>query len=942
MVWSRLSVNSTAYIYDTAWGRYVFSKSFPASVFFHSLVDDGYCVVQGVEDKCLEWHSNYSYNATAFIWLELGGALMKPLNTSVLTANDGLFQVYSTGSRGMSVYFLKFSFDFSSKSPGPKLTIEAGRVSGPPTDFQIVVFATFPQEGYVEAGGKAFRTGTEDYIGRVDKVRVRLKGWESDKWKRYFLFDSSDAGFSDTRVGRLEFLGRSFDGIIIRYPLNAGFIDPFLYVVAPGTVTVDWSTTGVKTLLQITDNLSAGRKVVVFSAGYDGAAALTPRGVLQIVKGGNTLVQEGITRITQNAAMRPKHVMLFAYDSVASGSDTYTFTVNVTTTATGTSTLHVQGMVILLDGPAFFTTGSNTNIAAGATVTLATVNTNYPAGSKVAVLAYVEMGVTATTTGHRLYAAGNIRILSSSTVVSQNQFQVGTNQNVQPALVSLVYLDSNSATNPSYSIEVYNSLGEASQAWGEIVAFKVVDGAFLDTGSVALTSGSQVTVGSLSTSLSGEVGVIGLASSERTATSDTATAFNAGGVVLQINNDASTQVANQRVWAIQRTSYSGRSGTYALFRADDGVSNPSYQIKMTAAAASQNGEAKILAFVVSAVQTYVRNIAETVVIYDSVSRTAVMERLMSDMLLASDLLNVFKFKLVSLTETLLISDTIVRTATLTRLISDTLTIAESLTRQATLYRVIAENVLISSPIEKVLTIIRAIAEGVQMSDSVTRASALIRSVVEDVLISGPVTRTQTLTRTIAENISVSSPITRTLTIVKIIAENILATDSNVRIPTFTRVIMENVAMTDPITRISAFIRAVSEDAVITDVTTRTLQLIRILEEIVSSFWDISVYRPGLIVQLLENLTIPSDISSEHIHVGAGTATTTEEGSAPPILPFPPLPFDPLKRRSDVPPLLFVTMLMSIITSLVIVGIVAKRWLEEEEKKKSTSPADAKR
>ncbi|MEM2448791.1 MAG: hypothetical protein QXT14_07580, partial [Candidatus Bathyarchaeia archaeon] len=798
------------------------------------------------------------------------------------------------------------------------------------------------QEGYVEAGGKAFRTGTEDYIGRVDKVRVRLKGWESDKWKRYFLFDSSDAGFSDTRVGRLEFLGGSFDGIIIRYPLNVGFIDPFLYVVAPGTVTVDWSTTGVKTLLQITDNLSAGSKVVVFSAGYDGAAALTPRGVLQIVKGGNTLVQEGITRITQNAAMRPKHVMLFAYDSGASGSDTYTFTVNVTTTATGTSTLHVQGMVILLDGPAFFTTGSNTSIAAGATVTLATVNTNYPAGSKVAVLVYVEMGVTATTTGHRLYAAGNIRILSGSTVVSQNQFQVGTNQNVQPALVSLVYLDSNSATNPSYSIEVYNSLGEASQAWGEIIAFRVADGAFLDTGSVALTGGSQVTVGSLSTSLSGEVGVIGLASSERTATSDTATAFNAGGVVLQINNDASTQVANQRVWAMQRTSYSGRSGTYALFRADNGVSNPSYQIKMTAAVAGQNGEAKILAFVVSAVQTYVRNIAETVVISDSVSRVAVMERLMSDTLLASDLLNVFKFKLVSLTETLLISDTIVRTATLTRLISDTLTIAESLTRQATLYRVIAENVLISSPIEKVLTIIRAIAEGVQMSDSVTRASALIRSVVEDVLISGPVTRTQTLTRTIAENISVSSPITRTLTIVKIIAENILATDSNVRIPTFTRVIMENVAMTDPITRISAFIRAVSEDAVITDVTTRTLQLIRILEEIVSSSWDISVYRPGLIVQLLENLTIPSDISSEHIHVGSGTTTTTEEGSAPPILPFPPLPFN-IERRSDVPPLLFVTMLMSIITSLVIVGIVAKRWLEEEEKKKkSTGPADAKR
>ncbi|MEM4268696.1 MAG: hypothetical protein QW223_01100 [Candidatus Caldarchaeum sp.] len=367
---------------------------------------------------------------------------------------------------------------------------------------------------------------------------------------------------------------------------------PNIYYTQPSTVNISWSTTGDKTLLSITDNLPAGNKVVIFALGWD-TSSLGARGYLKIDSGGNTLVQEGITRIL-NDLMRTKPVMLFAYHASAPANAQYTFIATVTSAGFGSSTLHVQGMVILLDTTGFFATGSNANIGAGATVTLATVTTNYPAGSKVVVLAYVQMG-RVSGGGYVFYQVGDIRILKGSSIVSQNQFQVGTYQDIEPAIVSLSFLDSSAEANQNYTIQVYNSSGVTSQAWGEIIAFRVGDGAFLDTASVSLTNGSQVTVGNLSTSLSGEVGVIALAAAENTSTTNV-TAFNVGDVVLQLNNQTTGQGGNQRGWYLEGTSYSGRSGVYALFRADTDVSNPSYQVKMTARASGLNGEAKILAF----------------------------------------------------------------------------------------------------------------------------------------------------------------------------------------------------------------------------------------------------------------------------------------------------------------------------------------------------------
>ncbi|MEM4497980.1 MAG: hypothetical protein QW692_04040, partial [Nitrososphaerota archaeon] len=504
-------------------------------------------------------YGGYMHEMTIYYGLEPEA---EPVSIRFTRLEDAAVEYELTRNDGAS---LQVSWFFT--MPAPKTRIIA---KNPPSDYRI--YAVVRSANGIYSGGDGARAVIE------------------------FETESAPQVYSMMDEGVAEVKALSRNAVKIMFARNKPIIDPMLYVVAPSTVTVDWDIAGDRTLLTITDNLPAGNKIVLFALGWDDATGAVAQGYLKIMTGSVTLVQEGITHYLNYLEMRAKPVMLFAYHSNAPANAQYTFIVTVTTAATGTSTLHVQGMVILLIEPAFFTTGINTNIAAGATVTLATVNTNFPAGSKVAVLTYVQMGVTSTTGANRMYAAGNISILKGSTIVSQNQFQVGTYVNTQPAHVSLAYFDASSDANPSYSIQVYNSLSEVSQAWGEIIAFRVVDGAFLDTGSVALTKDSQVTVGSLSTSLSGVVGVIALAAAEYTYVYGLKTLFNAGDVVLQKDNQATDQITNQRGWYIGNRDSQGRSGIYALFRVDVAVSNPSYQVKMTARLTPSNGEAKILAF----------------------------------------------------------------------------------------------------------------------------------------------------------------------------------------------------------------------------------------------------------------------------------------------------------------------------------------------------------
>jgi hypothetical protein len=365
-------------------------------------------------------------------------------------------------------------------------------------------------------------------------------------------------------------------------------------VFGPTTVDPGFTTTGEKTLLTMSTTLPAGGKnVVIVSFVKNAALATGAQGAFRIYKGTTLLYETPITQYFNYTNILAKHVLLIAVDTSPAGNDTYHFKINITTAGTVTGSVHVQGIVVKTDDAVWRYNTTSVNVAGGATAIITSMATSFPANSKIAIVAVVYGSIG--TTGNYLIGAGNVKLKSNTNVLSSNEFNIGAYSPYTPFWVSLTYLDTPASSSQTYSVEVTNGSTVTYSCYAEIVAFTVATGAFLDTGSVALTSGSQVTVGNLSTTLSGNVVVIGLAAAENT-TSSAVTAFNAGDVVLQKDNSATNQIGNLVSLYLGGTSAGDRSGITPLFRVDSDVSNPSYQVKMTAEASGINGEAKILAF----------------------------------------------------------------------------------------------------------------------------------------------------------------------------------------------------------------------------------------------------------------------------------------------------------------------------------------------------------
>ena len=339
---------------------------------------------------------------------------------------------------------------------------------------------------------------------------------------------------------------------------------------------------------------AGGRNVIIGvfmpSAAFDSAAQCTFR----IKKADIVLQETKIVEAPNQGGMRAKPVMLMAVDTSPHGNDSYTFAINVTTAGTTTGPIHVQGWVLKTDDAQIVYNDTAVSIAAGATATVVSLATNYPAGSKVVALAYVYANISAAAAQY-LIGAGNVKLKLGTAIISSNQFNLGFYSSVHPLHVSLVWGGTVASSTQTWSVEITNGSSVAINAYAIIVTFTVADVAFLDTDSVALTNGSQVTVGNLSTRLSGDVVAIGMATAENTSTANV-TAFYANDVVLQVNDLATGQSANLVDWYLEQTGWHGRSGILPLFRYDTGVTNPSYQIKMTARANGINGEAKIVAF----------------------------------------------------------------------------------------------------------------------------------------------------------------------------------------------------------------------------------------------------------------------------------------------------------------------------------------------------------
>jgi hypothetical protein len=361
---------------------------------------------------------------------------------------------------------------------------------------------------------------------------------------------------------------------------------------------------------------SGGRNIILVS--YVGYTSLAARGTFRIYKDSTLLYETKIAgEYFTYTRTRPFHHLLIAVDDSPAGNDSYSFRINVTTAATSSASVHVQGVVIKADTAVWGYNNTAASIASGETGTVTSINTSFPSGSKVVVIATVYAAAATTTTGDYLVGPGNIKLKSGSTVVASNQFNIGSYRNIYPLRASLIYLDTPTSGSQTYSVEITNGSTQSYNCYAEIVAFNVTDAAFLDTDSVSVGT-SQTTVGNLSTTLSGDVAVIALAAAERTATSDGDT-FLANTVVLQKDNSSTGQLSNLLAWYIFRTSYNARSGVLPLFRYDTDVTNPSYQVKMTANSGTPNGEAKILAFKLQTGQITYINVSDSITLTEAIS-----------------------------------------------------------------------------------------------------------------------------------------------------------------------------------------------------------------------------------------------------------------------------------------------------------------------------------
>jgi len=558
-------------VYVTRYGNFTFSAANPAG----PVTVRSFGALAG--DLSLEARVQY--------WLLIDGEPAALETSRIVEKTRAALAYEAVFTRGENRLAVTVRWDFLI---GAKTTIDVRRISGG-GDFRVALASTIP-EGNLDPDISLLREPPASLVPIGVRDRIIVKAGLT----QYVVDWSDEPDGADPHAGALNGLS----GIIVLFKTNHGHVDPATkaQVFGPTTVNIDFSTTGEKTLLTMSTTLQAGgQNVIVVSHVFNGAVNAGAGATWRIKKGATILYETKISNESvQGGGQRAKHVMIIAVDSSPSGNDSYTFTLNLTTTVSTSGASHVQGIVIKTGDAQWAYNTTAVSISAGATATVVSLSTSYPANSKVVALAFIYPYNTGS--ADALLGAGNVKLKLDTTVISSNQFSPGSYSSILPAHVNLEWFGNVSTSPQTWSVEVTNGSSYTFGAYAVIATFTVVDGAFLDTNSVALTNGSQVTVGSLSTTLIGDVAVIGLAAAENT--SSTSVVFNANDVVLQKDNSSTNQISNLVCWYLEPSSYSGRSGIMPLFRVDTDVTNPSYQIKMTARASGINGEAKIVVFIV--------------------------------------------------------------------------------------------------------------------------------------------------------------------------------------------------------------------------------------------------------------------------------------------------------------------------------------------------------
>jgi hypothetical protein len=581
-------------------------------------------------------------------------------------------------------------------------------------------------------------------------------------------------------------------------------------VFGPNTVNPGFTTTGEKTLLTMSTTLAAGgRNVILFSYmenfafGTGGA-----RGVLRIKKGTSIIYETKITEVLNFGGTQARPKLVIAVDGTPSGNDVYVATLNITTAGSATGSIHVQAIVIKAGDAVWGYNTTGVNIASGATATVTSISTNYSSGSKVAIIGAIYGG-RSTGTGRDYMGIGSNRLKSGGTVVASNEFNASSySLDYINSWVSLQYLETTSTSSQTYRLEVSNGGEVQVTMYGIIVAFTVGDGAFLDTASVSLTSGSQVTVGSLSTTLAGDVVAIGLATDNFTGTGDTK-GFDPGDVVLQRDNSVTGQIANQVSWHVVSNIW---PGTLPLFRIDTNVANPSYQIKMTARVTNLSGEAKILAFSLFAGVAIKKVFGETLQLLENI------------------ILRRGRFRLIS--ENILISEAPNRFRSLFRYIIEQINLIESSILSRIWIRVRDETINLVDVFQRAMNKFRHALEGLNIFESASASKGNVLPISEMVRVSEIVTGVRKMFREVVEIINLNEVLSISHVIVRVFGEFVNLLENVIRSRILNRVVNEAERLFESFVSALGKVFGIVENVRVLESTLASRMRVRISDELV--------------------------------------------------------------------------------------------------------------
>jgi phage-related holin len=581
-------------------------------------------------------------------------------------------------------------------------------------------------------------------------------------------------------------------------------------MVDPGFTTI-----GEKTLLTMNTSLPAGGKNVIIAVFLpNGDHSISVQGYYTIKKGPTVLSRTYVNSSINDAVQKAKPVMLLAVDDTPFGNDSYTFTLNITSAGSSTAAVHVQGMVIKTDDAAIAYNSTHVQVDANTTATIVNLNTFYNANSKVVALAlayYYNLS-----TGAQTINRGNIRLKLGISIISSNEFADGFQHRPWVGFTSLCTLATPTSSPQTWSVEIHNNTGVNMAVFAILVTFTVFDGAFLDTGSVALTGGSQVTVGNLTTFLAGDVAVIGIVAAENTNNTEVI-AFNDGDVVLQRDNSTTGQVSNLVRWYLGHILQFVRVGMLPLFRLDMGVSNPTYQIKMTARVSGINGEAKILAFVLYARPTIKQVISEIVWESEGSIFGRRRFRVSAETVRLSELGGMVRNLVRLPLEVVNLIESAIGARIWVRIVGEVENVSETFRGLRDRFRRVLESLDVSETFARLRHLFRLVAENVSLFGAISLARMMVKQVVESVRSFEAIVRSRIITRLTNEMIHIFETFSRFGGKVKAIVETIQLTEFAQFVKGFVVAVVEFIRLPELISKAANFVKILSESLSLSEI-----------------------------------------------------------------------------------------------------------------------------